>query len=373
MERDQGARPSTHDPMILTSTTGTRRQFLRRQVGSVFLATFGLGPAEAAPPEDDSECGELVSLSRIAMACRFEILLPAGEEDAWEPVQEALELADDLERQMTVFREDSEISRVNREAAHRPVAVESRLFALLDLAARLARETAGAFDITAGSLARLWRSCRAQDRLPTTAEIESARAAVGMSWIRLDHERRTVSFTSENVALDLGAIGKGYALDRICESLRSAGVTVALVHAGHSSIAAMGRPAREQGWTVSISDGTDGSRPRPRVRLRDHCMATSGSAQRFREVDGKRYGHVIDPRTGWPAEAVLSATAIAPTAAEADALATAFYIMGLEATRAYCAKHPGVFALMIVGPPDAQGAPRVVNVGSPDPPLEVTV
>lgn len=352
--------------------TGTRREFLRRQAGPFFLAAVGLAPAEAAPPETEGEHSELVSLSRIAMGCRFEILLRAGEGDGCKAAQEALALADDLERQMTVFRADSEISRINREAAHRAVEVEARLFGLLELAARLTRETAGAFDITAGPLARLWRSCRAQGRLPTTAEIESARAAVGMSRVCLDHERRTVSFSSENVGLDLGAIGKGYALDRICESLRNNGVTDALVHAGHSSIAAMGRPGTEKGWTVSISDGTDGSRPRLRAHLRDRCMGTSGSAQQFCEMQGKRYGHVIDPRTGWPADGVLSATAVAPTAAPADALSTAFYIMGLQATREYCARHPGVSALMIT-PPDPQGAPQVVEVASPDSLLEVPV
>ena len=355
----------------MASMSGTRREFLRRQLGPVFLGACGLGLTEAPLTAHEREHGDLVSLSRTAMACRFEILLPEGDGRALGAAQEALALADDLERQMTIFREDSEISRINREAVCAPVEVEARLFGLLDLAARLAAETAGAFDITGGPLSRLWRSCRREGRLPTADEIESARAAVGMSHVRLDPERRTVAFACENVGLDLGAIGKGHALDRICEQLRAEGVTDALVHAGHSSIAAMGCPAWDQGWAVSIADAV-GDSPRPQVRLHDQCMATSGSGQQFYEVAGKRYGHIIDPRAGWPAEGVLSATAIAPTAAEADALATAFYIMGMEATKAYCEKHPGVGAVMIC-PGEAAGAARVAGAGMSEALLEVPV
>jgi thiamine biosynthesis lipoprotein len=352
----------------------TRRQFLRQQVAPVALVALGVRSLKApasAEPEQPAQ-GDLVSLSCMAMACRWEIMLPADDEDALPAAQAALELVADLERQMSVFREDSEISDINRRAADGPVAVEPRLFGLLEFAARVARETEGAFDITAGALAHLWRRCRTEGRVPSADEVERARIAAGMSDVRLDPERRTIEFTRPGLALDLGAIGKGHALDCVAESLRGARVTSALVHAGHSSIAAIGSPPWEGAWSVSVADPNRGDHPAARLRLRDRFMATSGSTEQSFEADGTSYGHVIDPRTGWPAEGMLGATVIAPTAAEADALSTAFYTMGADAARAYCAIHPQVSALMIAAD-GAAGKSHVLSIGIENDVLEVTV
>jgi len=316
--------------------------------------------------------GELVSLSRRAMGSRFEIMLPPGDNQAVAAAQEALALVADLERQMTVFRDDSEVSHINRRAAREPVEVEAGLFGLLQTAERLARETGGAFDVTAGPLTCLWSACRREQRLPGADEVEQARRCVGMQHVRLDSERRTVAFARAGVKINLGAIGKGYALDRVREALQGRGVTAALVHGGHSSICALGRPPWEDAWTVSVRHPRGGERPLARLRLREQGMGTSGSAEQFFEAAGKRYGHVIDPRSGWPAEGLLSATCTAPTAAEADALSTAFFTMGVEATRDYCAKHPGVAALLAVGGA-GENVVEVVNAGIPDDSLEAPV
>jgi thiamine biosynthesis lipoprotein len=360
--------------MTSDSASQTRRQFLRQQFAPVALAAVGVrhlkAPAHAEPQPPAQ--GDLVSLSRTAMACRWEIMLPAEDRNALSAAQAALDLVADLERQMSVFREESEVNHINRSAGDAPVELEAGLFALIELAARLARETAGAFDISAGELARLWRSCRAEARVPGTDEVERARCAAGMSEVHLDRERRTVAFARPGPTLDLGAIGKGYTIDRVSESLRGAGVANALVHAGHSSIAGIGIPPWDAAWSVSIADPAGGDNPIARVRLRDRFMATSGSDQQSYEIDGRRYGHIIDPRTGWPAAGVVSATAIAPAAAEADALSTAFYVMGVEATRAYCAAHPEVMALMVV-PGEAESETQVLKVGIENDVLEVTV
>lgn len=351
----------------------TRRQFLRQQLAPVALAGLGIAGLKPRPREKPAEPaqGELVSLSRIAMACRWEIMLPADDEASLPPAQAALELAGDLERQMSVFRDDSEISEINRRAAREPVEVEAGLFGLIELSARLARETDGAFDISAGALARLWRSCRSEGRVPRQDEVERARAAGGMDSVRLRHDARAVEFARDDLLLDLGAIGKGYALDCVCASLRNAGVTRALVHAGHSSIAAVGNPPWDSAWTVSVAGAAGGEHVKP-VHLRDRCMATSGATEQFYEVDGRRYGHIVDPRTGWPAEGMLSATVIMSNAAEADALSTAFYIMGVEAAQAYCATHPNVGTLLILED-DAGDSPRALSIGIENDVLEVTV
>ena len=374
--------------MASDRSTATRRDFLRRQIAPAFAAAFG-GRLPDAEPHVAPQA--VLSFSRTAMACRFEVVLPAGDERHAAAAQAALALASELERQMTVFRPDSEISELNRSPAGAPVRVEPRLFGLLQLAARLAEETAGVFDITTGALDRLWRRCRTEARLPAPAEVEAARQGAGMQHMRLDEAHCTVEFARDGVELNLGAIGKGYALDRIAEELREQGVASALIHAGHSSICAIGYPPWAPAWAVSVSDprgpsassepalssakgsprGTGGPRPATTMRLRDRTMSTSGSAERFFEVDGKRYGHIIDPRTGWPAQSVSSVTAIAPTAAEADALSTAFYIMGGAAARAHCERHPEVAALVICEG-DAGGAPQQVNIGIPEDMVEVT-
>ncbi|UCH36329.1 MAG: FAD:protein FMN transferase [Armatimonadota bacterium] len=355
--------------MTSDKVTPTRREFLRQQLGPVLLATFGRRPAHAAPQPPQAEASELVSLSRTAMASRFEVLLPNGDGQAVEAARDALELTADLERQMSVFREDSEISDINRRAAAEPVEIAVGLFGLLEAGARLAQETGGAFEIAAGALSRVWRICQREGRLPTEGEIESTRARVGVEHVRLDSERRTVEFAREGMELDLGAIGKGYALDQMAELLRRRGVADALLHAGYSSVCAMGGPHRDAGWLLSVRDPAGGDGPAARVRLQDQCMATSGSAEQFVEADGKRYGHIIDPRRGWPAEGVMSATCVAPTAAEADALSTAFYIMGVEATLEYCEKHPNVGALVIVAG-ESDGETETVTIGIPDDQLE---
>jgi len=366
--------------MASDRSIATRRDFLRRQIAPAFAAAFG-GRLPDAEPHAAPQA--VLSFSRTAMACRFEVVLPAGDERHAAAAQAALGLASELERQMTVFQADSEISELNRAAASAPVRVEPRLFGLLQLAARLAEETAGAFDITTGALDRLWRRCRTEARLPAPAEVEAAREDAGMQHMRLDEALCTVEFARDGVELNLGAIGKGYALDRIAEELREQGVHSALIHAGHSSICAIGHPPWAPAWAVSVSDpcgpsassgaprGTGGPRPAATVRLRDRTMSTSGSAERFLEVDGKRYGHIIDPRTGWPARSVLSVTAIAPTAAEADALSTAFYIMGSAAARAHCERHPEV-ATLVLCEGGTGGGPRQLNIGIPEDMVEVT-
>lgn len=314
--------------------------------------------------------GELVVLGRTAMACRFEVLLPVGDEEQWEAAERGLALVGDLEKQMSAYREDSEISEINRRAAGGAVRVERGLFALLQLSARLSEETAGAFDITTRPVGQVWKVCEQEGRLPRGGEVEGALAHVGMRHVVLDAARQTVEFRRSGVELNLGAIGKGYAVDRVAESLRADGVRNALVHAGHSSICALGSPPWGGRWVVSIRHPEGGGRCVARVHLRDQSMSTSGSGEQFFDIGGRRYGHIIDPRTGWPANEVLSATAIAATAAEADGLSTAFCVMGPEASTAFCERHPGVGALLVCRG-ESGSAVRVLSIGIPDEILEV--
>jgi thiamine biosynthesis lipoprotein len=166
---------------------------------------------------------------------------------------------------------------------------------------------------------------------------------VGFEKVELDPKARRVRFLASGVGLNFGGIGKGYALDLVAGLLRERGVGRALLSAGGSSVLAFGGGA---GFPVDITSprraGAIG-----RLRLRDAGLGTSGAGEQYFEVDGRRYGHVIDPRTGWPAEGVLSASVVASSAAEADALSTAFLVAGPELAERYCAAHPNTLALLV--------------------------
>ena len=293
------------------------------------------------------------------MATHFEIVLPYDSDAALAHGQAAFDLLDQLEDQLTVYREHSEVCRLNRTAFHAPVPVEGGLFDLLREAARITEETEGAFDVTAGALIKAWGFFRGPRRVPPDAERQAALERVGMRHVELDAERRTVAFQRRGLEINLGSIGKGYALDRVGDFLAATGKFPAvLLHGGHSSVYARGSPNDDpRGWRIGISHPWDNGRRLAEVWLRDRSLATSAATFQHLEHAGRKLGHVLDPRTGWPAAGVASATVVAPTGAEADALSTAFYVGGVELARRYCAAHAEIGAVLL---PEGDGAEAVI-------------
>jgi thiamine biosynthesis lipoprotein len=292
----------------------------------------------------------LVQLSRPAMACRFEISLNAGQHEAGsEAALAALDQIEEIESQLTVYRDNSEVAHINQLAADQAIPVEQRLFDLLTTAVRLAAETGGAFDITSGPLTKIWGFYRRNGAIPAACELSTAMQSVGSRYLALDAEQRTIRFARRGMELNLGAIGKGYALDRAAETMAAAGVDNFLVHGGQSSVLARGSRglAAAGGWSVGIGHPLKPEKRLAEVWLRDRALATSGASHQFFRHQGKRYGHILDPRTGWPAEGILSSTVLAPTAAEADALSTAFYALGVAETVDWCRAHPSIGALLV--------------------------
>ena len=179
-----------------------------------------------------------------------------------------------------------------------------------------------------------------------------------------DTANRCVRFLRQGVELNLGGIGKGYALDRAAKMLREHEIDDWLLHGGHSSLLAKGDHHGQGGWPVGIGNPLFTSQRLGTILLREGAMSTSGSnIQYFRHL-GRRYGHIVDPRTGWPADALLSVTVLAPTSAQADALSTAFFIMGVEKTRNCCDNLPGVGAILIPFPDQGRRL-RPVVLGIP--------
>lgn len=360
--------------------TTSRRQFLTGQSAAEALADLTHGTGDAALPaganryapagtQGDQEPGGrfLIQVARQAMACEFEVFLNAGQAPhGAELAVEALDLVARLEEQLTVYNDESEVSMINLLADQQPRDVEPGLFALLQLARELYEQTGGAFDITAGPLSKVWGFYRRQGRVPAPDDLAEARSHVGSHLVRLDPNRLTVELDHAGVEINLGAIGKGYALDRCAQQLLEAGVADFLIHGGQSSVLAwgtqLGAPHGEKGWSVGLRHPLRPERRLAEIMLRGRAMGTSGTGTQSFHHQGRRYGHILDPRTGQPAEGVYSATVLAPTAAEADALATAFYVMGPEVAVEHCRGREELSMIMVC-PGASTGSIRVVQAG----------
>jgi thiamine biosynthesis lipoprotein len=303
-------------------------------------------------------------VGREAMACRFEVAFNAGElPEATALAVDALDLVEEIEARISVYRDTSEFARLNATAAAGWQPVSRDVAALLGRARELWAATGGAFDIAAGALVRTWGFLARQGRTPAPADLAAALARSGMRHVELDEPGLRVRFASPGVELNPGAIGKGWALDRALDRLSTAGVKNVLVHGGASSVRAAGvhgpAVAGRRGWRVGLIDPLRPGRRLATLTLVDRALGTSGSGTQFFLDRGRRIGHILDPRTGLPAEGVLSATVLAPTAADADALATAAYVLG-PAGLATIAPAGGPVAAVMVVPGAAAGAVRLV-------------
>jgi thiamine biosynthesis lipoprotein len=356
---------------FLKGPAGLRRTPAARDAaaeGPHFANSAEAGTRVTLPPLASDRNALLVSVRRRAMACEFEVQMAAARDDgSMEHVFAALDLVEALEAQMTVYRDDSEVVRINQKAAIEVVPVEPRLFAVFQEAARLYGETEGALDITSGPLSDAWGFSRREGRVPTEETIAEALSRVGMQHVELNATQRTIRFRRPGVNVNLNSMGKGYALDRMAELLAEHFVDDYLLHGGKSSILARGdQPAGDTaGWMIGVRHPLRPSELLAELQLRDQALSTSGSGTQFFIRRGRRYGHILDPRTGRPAEGLYSATVIAPTAAEAEGLSTAFYVMGPEKVGEYCAARPEIAALL-VGPADREGDVKLHTFGLED-------
>jgi len=300
--------------------------------------------APATPPPGNLA---LLRVSRRAMATTFEIAIPYGTPNALPAAEAALDLIDELEEQMTVYRDTSEVSRLN--AAGRVAEVEPQLFALLERCSVLTHDTSGAFDVACGALVKCWGFYKREGSIPTGAELNEAMARTGFRHVILNADTRAVRFARPGVELNLGAVGKGYALDRAAELIRTQfGIRSALLHAGGSSVRAVGRPPTDfRGWRVSVRHPHDDRRTLGSVFLGDEALGTSADTYQHFEYNGRRYGHVLDPRSGRPVSGARSGSCIAPTAADADALSTAFFVAGPTWTADYCRTRDHLRAIVL--------------------------
>ncbi|MBI2962768.1 MAG: FAD:protein FMN transferase [Deltaproteobacteria bacterium] len=300
-------------------------------------------PSPAAAQRGEGHVAR-VREAHYVMGTMLEITLEASSEEAgraW--IRRAVAESRRLDAELSSFRSDSALSELNRRAGAGPQRVPRDLFRVVERSTQLSAASAGTFDVTVSPLLRMWRRAARDGRWPSAAEIAAARRLVGFERIRLrpPDEIELAGRTS----LELGGIGKGYAVDRMVEVLRRSGARSALVNFGGSSIAALGPPAGESGWPVWVRRGSALDGP---LVLRDMALSTSGSLGKVERVAGRPIGHIVDPRTGRALERSAQATVLAPTATEAEAWSKALLVDPALARRAMAAR-PSVSALVFEG------------------------
>ncbi len=313
-------------------------------------------PLQEAEPK--AKPGNLVLLraTRRAMATTFEVAIPSGTPNALEAAEAALDEIDRIEQILTVYSDDSDVSFLNANGGGN---VSTELFQLLQTCAVLTNDTAGAFDVAIGSLVKCWGFHKRAGRVPTEVELSAAMYASGQRHVVLDDRTTSVKYLRQ-VELNFGAIGKGYALDRAATILQQDwGIQSALLHGGGSSVRAIGfPPTNVRGWPVALRHPTGDGRTLGVVYLNHQGLGISAATYQHFEFNGKLYGHVLDPRTGRPAEGVQSASCVANTAAVADAMSTAMFVAGLGWTNEYYRTHVDVGGVLLTGEPK----PTVFNL-----------
>jgi thiamine biosynthesis lipoprotein len=293
-----------------------------------------------------------VAVARNAMATRFEIVLYGNDEPALRAAaEEALDEIQRIEAQLSLYRPDSEVAHLNARAAGAWVRVAPEVFRLLERARDLSVETGGAFDITVAPLMRCWGFMGGSGKMPPKAKITEARRLVGMHRVELDPAQFRVRFARPGVMLDFGAIGKGYAIERSVEILSEAGIQSAIIHGGTSTVYGLGKPPDQSGWKVAIEatmqDDKQESSLLSVVELHDEALSVSAVWGKSFPSKGKTYGHIIDPRTGYPVAKADLAAVMLPSATETDALSTALLTLGLKDHDRIASLRPSIRTLVM--------------------------
>jgi FAD:protein FMN transferase len=312
-------------------------------------------PSLIEPAVDDTVC-----LAIDAMATRFQLALPLDPDHLPDEGvrglrvrtigEDALAAIAHIESRLSWYHAASDISWINTHANDREVRVEPTLFALLQRCVALSEATDGAFDITVGPLMRAWRFTtgpsdgRTERPLPSAGLIADARLRVGYRHLHLDPHRSTIRFGRHGMSIDLGAAGKGHAIGAAVQTLRDQGITRALLHGGTSSITAIGAPPDADDWKIAWAPGSDTPRT---YHLRDAALSVSATAGKAFVSNGQLYGHVIDPRLGWPTCAASSAMVVGPAPLECDVLSTALLVLGAEWLPTLRARFPGYDGVVV--------------------------
>lgn len=284
----------------------------------------------------------------LLMGSRFDITALAETDTlAWQAVQAGIQEISRIERLISSWDPASQTSAVNRNAGIAPVVVDKELYDLVFRARKVSQLTKGAFDISFASMDKIWRFDGSIKELPDPAEVETARQHIDWQKIILDPEKQTIFLQEQGMKIGFGAIGKGYAANRAKAVIaKMPGVNGGLVNAA-GDLLAWGASPKSEGWTIKIADPKDKAQALGWLQIKDMAVVTSGDYERFLEFDGKRYAHIIDPRTGYPTTGIKSVTIVCPDAELADALATSVFVLGKTAGLQLINQLNGVTCLIV--------------------------
>jgi thiamine biosynthesis lipoprotein len=254
-----------------------------------------------------------------------------------------------LDDMLSNYKSDSNLAQVNTYAGKGRIKVPSEFIELTERAVYFSNLTDGAFDITVGELVDLWKNSQQKDKMPDERAIKrTVSECVGSKKITLYAREKEIELKSSCLSIDFGGIGKGYAVDRALRILRDKGIENGLINFS-GNIYAIGSPPGEEGWRIAIKHPRMKDEALTFIEVRDMAVSTSGDYERYFEIGGKRFSHIIDPRTGYPVEYVPSVTVIAENATDADALSTAVSVMGKEKSVETLEKLERVGAIIVTG------------------------
>lgn len=314
---------------------------------------FALSNCISAPSASSREaaCSSILTgyeYSEVQMGVRARIVLhTATEAEAIDAARAAFARIARLDAIMSDYRVDSELMQLCDRAGQGPVPVSEDLFAVLSFARELHDRSAGMFDVTAGPVVKLWREMRRSGELAAPEIIDAARALVGSQWMILDPSARTVNLIKPGMKLDLGGIAKGYACDGAAAVLREHGVTQFLVAMAGDIVVGEAPPGHDD-WEVAVEGGVGASSPQgaPVLHLVNQAVSTSGDAQQFVEINGVRYSHIVDPRTGLGSPRRIAATVVAPRGMLSDSIGTTLCLLPIDQGLALTRRYSGVEAMI---------------------------
>ena len=286
-----------------------------------------------------------------AMGTDFTLYLYAADTAAADrEAERVFGIIDDLETWLSNYRPQSELSRINREAGMQAVTTDPEMFRFLQESLAWSARSDGAFDITVGRLMKAWGFFRSTGHVPSEAELDQVRAETGWKRVVLDAGTRTVRFTSLQVELDPGGIGKGFAVDAAVTALRSDGVRAALLSAGSSTIYALGAPPHATGWRVRVPNPQNAAGVLSSIVLHDTSLSTANCSEKHFVVGGHLYCHIMDPRTLRPVDGTVQATVIAPSATDSDALSNAMFVLDVAGRKRLMESLPKMDRALVVVP-----------------------
>jgi thiamine biosynthesis lipoprotein len=327
------------------------RQGIASAIASVLLGACTLcGEVEqvapAAEPEPRPEPVSVINRGISALGTLFEITVVGRGAAAEQAIQAAFAEVRRVEDLLTTWKPEAPLARVNEAAGGKPVSVPAEVMELIERSIEVSKRTGGAFDVTFASMGKLWDFGVDAPSLPDPREVARRIKLIDFRKLELDRENGTVRLARKGMRLSLGAVAKGYAADRAGAVLRERGHGDFIVFGGGDLLVSGSRGAEP--WSVGIQDPRKQTRRFAKLTVPEGgAVVTSGDYERFFVVDGKRYHHIINPRTGFPAQGAISVTVLAPDAILADALATGVFVLGPDEGMALIESDPQLEAIIV--------------------------